>query len=182
MVNKVKIGDTIYPINTDFKVALKCDEIAQDESINSVEKTMSIIYLLFGDKGLDDTANHSELMRLAIKYLNKEKETEKGANEPNMDYKQDEGYIYASFLSEYRLNLEEIEMHWWRFLDLMNGLSSEAVINRVREIRDFDLSEITDSAERQKIIDMKESVKLEKRISKEKQEAMDKFKRLIGKG
>lgn len=181
MVNKVKVDGIIYEINTSYKVALKCEEVAQDEEIGDVERGMAIIYLLYGNKGLNKDEHHKELLTLGLRYLNHGKEFKKGVEESNMDFKQDEGYIYASFMSEYRIDLEKTDMHYWRFLDLLNGLTEDAVLNRVRAIRDIDLGEITDNKERQKIVDAKESVKLEKKLTKEQQEALDKINKLIGK-
>ena len=51
---KAQIEDRIYPINTDFKVALECEKIVKDNSISNEEKSLVIIYKLFGDKGLDN--------------------------------------------------------------------------------------------------------------------------------
>ena len=42
-----------YKINTDFRVALKCNEVSMDTSIGDLERTLAIVYLLFGDEGID---------------------------------------------------------------------------------------------------------------------------------
>ena len=47
-----QVEDRIYKINTNFKIAIKCNEIAQDNNINDLERGLAIIYLLFGEKGL----------------------------------------------------------------------------------------------------------------------------------
>lgn len=163
----VKIGDKKYKINTDFRVALKCNKIAQDSSISDIERAMAIIYLLFGDAGLDDTQNHEELLRLATKYLGLGKEVEKSNEEPDMDFEQDMDYIETSFMSDYGIDLSNTEMHWWKFYNLINGLSNSelgncCVLNRVRNLRRFDPSTIKDSKERQKIIDAQRMVALKK--------------------
>lgn len=180
MIDKVKVGKELYPINTDFRVGLRCNEVAQDESIGNVERVMAVIYILYGDKGLEDTHNHARLYELAIKYLNRG-EALKQQGKPNMDFTQDEQYIYSSFMGEYKINLDDIDyLHWYRFLDLLNGLTDTAVLNRVRGIRDIDLSEITDRKQKQKAIEAMKSVELKKKISKEKQSELDEFNKLIG--
>ena len=65
----VKIGDKRYKINTDFRIAIKCNEISMDENIGDYERLLAIIYLLFGDEGLEDEMNHEKLLELGIKYL-----------------------------------------------------------------------------------------------------------------
>lgn len=50
----VKIEDRKYEINTDFRVAIRVEEVLRDETINNLEKTLAVIYLLFGETGLDE--------------------------------------------------------------------------------------------------------------------------------
>ena len=54
-------------------------------------------------------------------------------------------------------------MHWWEFYNLLCGLSEKCVLNRVRFVRNFDISQIKDSKERQKWIEQKEQVALKKK-------------------
>ena len=49
-----EINDKKYKINTDFRVAIECQNIATDESISDYERALAIIYKLFGDVGIDD--------------------------------------------------------------------------------------------------------------------------------
>ena len=163
----VKIGDKKYKINTDFRVALECNKIAQDNDISDIERALAIIYKLYGDEGLNDTENHNELLRLATKYLGLGKEVEKRNEEPDMDFEQDMDYIETSFMSDYGIDLSKEKMHWWKFYNLINGLSNSelgncCVLNRVRNLRRFDASTIKDSKERQRIIEAQKSVALKK--------------------
>ena len=69
-----------------------------------------------------------------------------------MDYKQDMDYIEASFMSDYRINLSNVKIHWWTFSNLMNGLSNSefgncCVLNRIRNLRTYDTSQIKDKKE-----------------------------------
>lgn len=100
---------------------------------------------------------------MAIKFLRCEIEIESNYNENekvSMDYQQDWKYIRTSFFSEYNIDLDTTKMHWWRFYDLLCGLSEKCILNRVQYIRDFDLSQIKDSKEREKWIKQKEVLAL----------------------
>ena len=44
-----EINDKKYKINTDFRVAIECQNIATDESISDYERALAIIYKLFHD-------------------------------------------------------------------------------------------------------------------------------------
>lgn len=164
----VKVNDKKYKINTDFRVALECSKIAEDKEISDIERALALIYLLFGDKGLEDTENHGELLKLGTRYLSLDKEVEKSDEEPDMDFEQDMDYIETSFMSDYGIKLSETNMHWWTFYNLINGLSNSemgncCVLNRVRNLRRFDVSTIKDNKERQKIIKAQKAVALKKK-------------------
>lgn len=72
----------------------------------------------------------------------------------------------------------------------MNGLSNSemgncCVLNRVRNLRNFDVSTIKDSKERQKIAKAKESVALKKykkenNLTKEQEESMNRLNEILG--
>ena len=187
----VKIGEKKYKINTDFRVAIECQEIALDDSIGDFERALAIIYKLFGDDGLDDSNNYEKLLELAQKYLSCGKEIDNKTNEePDMDFIQDMPYIKASFRSDYNINLDEEEMHWWEFYDLINGLSNSemgncCVLNRIRNLRTFDTKDIKDQKELAKINEAKKQVALKKRTVKknltvEQKRNIDNFYEKIG--
>lgn len=46
----VKVDDKLYKINTDFRIALECNNIAEDKTIGEYERALAIIYKLFGEE------------------------------------------------------------------------------------------------------------------------------------
>lgn len=173
-----------YKINTDFKVALQCEKVGVDENIDDKERALTIIYLLFGEKGLDNPNNWEKLLKVAQKFLSCGNEKIDNEEEPNMDYEQDEKYIKASFLSDYGIDLGKQSLHWWDFFDLMNGLSEDSILSRVRYIRDYDISEIKDSKDRNKMEKQKQMVALKPKTKKPltavQQKNLDNFLKLTG--
>ena len=169
----VKIGEKKYKINTDFRVAIECQEIALDDSIGDFERALAIIYKLFGDDGLDDSNNYEKLLELAQKYLSCGKEVDSKTNEePDMDFIQDMDYIEASFMSDYNIDLSNTEMHWWKFYNLMNGLSNSemgncCVLNRIRNLRNINPNEIDDLKRKKEIIELQQKFSLKKNEKKE---------------
>ena len=63
-----KVGTNKYKINTDFRVALRCNKIAES-NIQDEERALAIIYLLFGEKGLNASNDWEDLMKIGLKYL-----------------------------------------------------------------------------------------------------------------
>lgn len=170
----IEVNHTKYKLNTDFRLALKCDEIFRDDSIGNYEKTLAIIYILLGEEGLKDHQNHEKMSKLLVKYLLCGKEpSEASSEEPSMSFKQDNGYIKASFMSDYKIDLDKVEMHWWQFFDLLQGLTENSVLNRVRAIREEPLNG-KKGTEREKWEKLKNQVELKhEKTSYEKE--MDKY-------
>lgn len=170
----IEVNNTRYKLNTDFRLALRCDEIFRDDSIGNYEKTLAIIYILLGEKGLKDHHNHEKISKLLMKYLLCGKESnEVNDKEPSMSFSQDAGYIKASFMSDYKIDIDKIEMHWWQFYDLLQGLTDNSVLNRVRSIREESLSG-KKGKERSKWEELKKQVEL-KREKTSYEKELDKF-------
>lgn len=169
----VKANGKIYKLNTDFRIAIECNRISQDTSITDLEKTLAIIYLLYGDEGLNDAENYNELLRLGVKFLCCGNEPNKEQKEPDMDYIQDEKYIKSSFKYDYQYDPYKLDyLHWWEFFNDLNNLSNSefgdcCILNRVRNLRTYDTSQIKDSKERAKIEKAKKEVALKKNVKKD---------------
>lgn len=187
----VRVEDKKYKINTDFRIAVQCQDIATDETIGDYERALAIIYKLFGEEGINTPEHYEKLLELAMKYLSCGKENKVNSNEePDMDFTQDMDYIEASFMSDYNIDLSNIEMHWWKFYNLINGLSNSemgncCVLNRVRNLRTYDTKDIKDPKELEKIKKAKEQVALKKKVVKktlttEQQKNIDNFYKMTG--
>lgn len=176
-----KVNDKLYKINTDFKIALRCSEIFNSD-VRDEEKVLAIIYLLFGDEGLDNPNDWEKLAEKAQIYLLCGKEPNND-NEIDMDYVQDEGLIRASFYTDYQIkDVFKEEMHWWYFNELMNGLTEKCALNRTRELRNFDTSGIKDTKAKSQIEKAKREVKLKNnnKPTEEQQLVSDEFYKQLG--
>lgn len=187
----VEVAGKKYKINTDFRVAIECNRIAEDKTIGDFERAMGIICTLFGEEAVDDTKHLQEFLDLALKYLSCGKPLEDlNEEERDMDYIEDYDYIVTSFMSDYGMDLENETMHWWKFNNLINGLSNSelgncCVLNRVRNLRNYDVSEIKDKKQRDKIIEAKEKVALKKykkenNITAEQEKSMQELNKILG--
>lgn len=152
----IQVNDKKYKINTDFRIAIQCNSIIADESIGDFERTLAVIYKLFGEEALCDYDNYETIIQKAFTYLCCGKDIRESNEEPDMDFEADMDYIEASFMSDYGIDLSNTKMHWWKFYNLLNGLSDSelgncCVLNRIRNLRTYDTSKIKDSKEKNKI-------------------------------
>lgn len=184
-----KVGDKLYKINTDFRVAIECNRIAEDSTIGDYERVLGIIYTLFGEEGINSPEYYECLLERAKTYLLCGKEYDEELNEePDMDFIEDMDYIEASFMSDYHIDLSNETMHWWKFHKLINGLSNSemgncCVLNRVRNLRNYDMKDIKDKKERDKILKAKKMVALKKNkkvANKKQQESANNLLKELG--
>lgn len=132
------------------------------------------------------------MLKIAQKYLacGKDIEASNIDEEPDMDFIEDYDYIEASFMSDYHIDLSNEKMHWWKFNKLINGLSNSefgncCILNRIRNIRNYDTSKIEDAKERKKIEDAKRAVALNKNkkenhLTKEQEKSMEELNKILG--
>lgn len=190
-IKKIQIGDTIYEANTDFRIAIECNRIAKDDTIGDFERALAIIYTIFGEKGLDNVEHYEKLLKWAKKWLSCGQEVVGSNEQPDMDFIEDEKYIKSSFKYDYGYNPYDMEyLSWEDFFNDLNNLSNSefgncCVLSRIRNLRTYDVSQIKDNKERQKIAKAKESVALKKykkenNLTKEQEASMERLNKILG--
>ncbi len=193
--NYVKVDNKLYKINTDFRIALECNNIAEDKTIGEYERALAIIYKLFGEEGLD-CENQNKLLELAMKYLLLGREQNSFKNDSQdkyeLDFNKCLGLIKASFKFDYKYDPYELEyLHWYDFYNDLESLSTSefgncCVLNRVISILNQEVKEIKDSKQRQNLIDAQKMLKQkyckkeEIKITKEQEESAKALYKSLG--
>lgn len=155
-----------YKIDTNFQTALRCFEIIEDSTITDYERAIAIVYLLFDfipERNIDLFLEKAIIYLQCGKTIEEQNETKK-----DMDFIQDKKYIISSFLSDYHIDLTKTELHFWQFVELLEGLTENCSLNRVRDLRNYDLKDIKDAKERKKIQNAQKRVALKDNSIKEK--------------
>ena len=128
----------------------------QDKDI-SKEQQIEISLNLFYEGQIFDT---KEKIQKAIEgilwfYSIGHKQTKKSKGEAKdkqntiYSYEYDAEYIYSAFLSQYGLDLNEVDyLHWWKFKSLFEGLNEENQICKIMGYRSIDLSKIKDKEQK----------------------------------
>lgn len=179
----IEVNGNEYKINTDYRVALQCLKVVDDDTISNTERFYAILCLLLGtDVKKEDEMQAFE--KCAI-FLRCGKEVNPTNDEIDMDYEQDKGLINASFRSRYHIDIKKENMHWWEYNELITGFGETEALSQVRYIRNKPLSECSDEKERQELIKQKELVALKRKEtpkSEEQKEIDDFFDNLLKKG
>lgn len=159
----VEIDNKRYKINTDFRVALECNRIAEDNSIGDLERALGIIYTLFGEDGINTPDHYEKLLELAQKYLLcgesvDEFSRQRKDNTNDLDFNKCEGLIKSSFKYDYQYDpYSKDYLHWYEFNnDLMNLSTSEfgncCALNRVLETLNRKPSDIKDTKNKNDLV------------------------------
>lgn len=181
---KMEANGHIYPINTDYRVALACFRALDDENITDLERFYAVETLLLGSEVLEE--DEMILKDKIATYLKCGREDEVSNDEIDFDFLQDRNKVKISIRQCYNnLDIDRIEyLHWYEYNELIEGLTEDSLIDRVRQIRTLDVNEIEDKNKRQKAIEMKGKLSLKKKIkmTKEQEKAQEEFFRLLNGG
>lgn len=183
-----EIDGKLYKINTDYKYALICFKIIDDPLISDIERAIAVVSVLFGREDKDGNVigipdNLDVALQKASFFLSCGKETNNIKDvKKDMDFDYDKEFIYASFISDYKIDLEIENMHFWKFCSLISGLTEDSILNRVRDLRNTNLSDYKDSKTRSKLQEAMERVALpsEYDYDKEDMEAINEFNKILG--
>lgn len=191
----VKVNDKLYKINTDFRVALECNDIAEDETIGNLERALAIIYKLFGEEGLE-CENQNKLLELGMKYLllGSNKKSLKNENKDNyeLDFNKCIGLIKASFKFDYNYDPYELNyLHWYDFFNDLESLSTSefgncCILNRINSILNQEPKKIKDTKTRKNLIEVQKMLKekycknKEIELTKEQEESAKAFYKSLG--
>lgn len=174
---KMEANGNIYPINTDYRVALTCFKALYDTEITDLERFYAIETLLLGEN-VNPLDEH--ILKGKIKqYLScgKDDTEEISEDEIDYDYIQDEKLTKTSIRQCYHLNLNDIPyMHWYEYNELISGLTSESIVNKVRDLRNYDTSDIKDEKEKARIINAQQRVAIKRELPKtDREKEIDKI-------
>lgn len=181
-LNEVVFGGKTYRLDLAFDTVIQYLKLSSDDELSEEEKAVYAIELFLDEQDLPSDPKFYELV---FKAVNEEITSDPyGNNMPNsnpfglapvkyFDYEQDAEAIFASFMSEYHINLLEQrgKMHWREFKALFNGLSENSYMQRIISIRQRDLSEIDDSKAQQQLNEAKNYYMLnDSSVTEEKQD------------
>ena len=85
-------------------------------------------------------------------------------------------------MSDYNIDINNTEMHFWKFCDLISGLTEDSILNRIRDLRNTDLSEYKDDKTKNKIREAMEKVALpnNEEYDEEDMQVLENFNKLLG--
>ena len=146
-------------IKTDFKVWLEVSSLIGNGGIDTT-KIVKIFKLLFDEL----PPNMLEALKAVFEFYShseeKTKKEERREHKKVCDFDYDADLIFASFMEQYKIDLSEASMHWWKFKALLQNLSEDTRFMEVIKYRSIKLSEIKDKNQKKFYAKMKALHKL----------------------
>lgn len=159
-----------YALNTDFRIGIMMTLASADPNLSEREKAKAIINLLFKD----EIPTPKEAFECIQWFLNgwQHDHHGKGGGSSAMDFNIDQGRIYSAFMSQYKIDLNREDMHFWKFMYLLTNLE-ECSFTRVIDIRTKKLNGKMSSEERKHYTNMKRvfAINVEKEKTEEEKQA-----------
>lgn len=176
------INNKTYEFNCGFRESIIFTLMMQDDSLTEEEKILGALKLYYPiipkdtEKALEkiywfySKGNVEE----DNKKVKQGKRIFKRNNKKAYDFEVDSDLIFTAFMSQYNINLNKENLHWWEFMALFNSLNDDNEIVKIMNYRTIDLTSIEDKKERKMYADLQKYYSLEDRISKEEQELLNK--------
>ena len=153
--NTVEIDDEKYEINSDFRTSILFELLMQDDELSDEEKIATALELYYPNIPPYDKWNEAINKILWFYRGGKDIELSKGKGQGRSSiqiysFNYDDDYIYAAFLDQYRIDLQDIEyLHWWKFKAMFKALKEDNEIVKIMGYRSMDLSKIKDKEQRE---------------------------------
>lgn len=160
---KLKIEDTEYSVNTDFRSSILFELLMQDTEIENNKKIEVALdlYYPYIPNNLDKAVEQI----LWFYRCGKELQEVKGYSNKNREliysFDFDDMYIYSAFLDQYNIDLQDVEyLHWWKFKAMFYALKDDNTISKIMGYRSVDITNDMSSEQKKFYRQMKEIYKI----------------------
>ena len=146
----VEIGDVEYPINTDFRISILFELMMQDNSLSDKEKMQEAIRLYYPEIPHDLEEAVEKLIWFyrcgKVEKAKKNTASQEGEDTDTQErlvysFEHDDRYIYAAFLSDYGIDLQDVEdLHWWKFRAMFLALNDSCEFKKIMGYRSMKIT------------------------------------------
>lgn len=177
----VTIDNEEYEINSDFRTSILFELLMQDKLLNDKEKIVNALSLYYPvcPRNINEAINQMLWFYRGGKDIELSKGKGKGKSDIQIySFEHDDDYIYAAFMDQYGIDLQDIkELHWWKFKAMFKSLKEDNQIVKIMGYRSMDLSKIRDKEQKAYYKKMQELYKIP--ISKNEQEKLEEIEKAL---
>lgn len=179
----INIDEKEYGINSDFRTSILFELLMQDSSVDDGDKIIMALNLYYEDIPTKQYWKEAIEKILWFYRCGKDIELSKGKGKGKSDiqiysFEHDDDYIYAAFIDQYGIDLQDIDqLHWWKFKAMFKSLKENNEIVKIMKYRSMDLSKIKDKEEKAYYKKMQNLYKIP--VSKNEQEKLDEIEKAL---
>ena len=134
----VSVDGDDYSINTDFRIGIMFEQLMLDNSIENEDKLLVALQMYFGADIPQDIEGAVDALLWFYRCgeddfgVTKSKHT---SEKKIFDYDFDAPYIYAAFMEQYGIDLQDTPLHWWKFKALFKALRDDTEFVKIMGYR-----------------------------------------------
>ena len=148
----VEIDNKNYEINSDFRTSILFELLMQDKSIGEEDKIFMALQLYYPviPENINEAIEQMLWFYRCGKDITKSKGNGKGKSVTQIySFEYDDDYIYAAFIDQYNIDLQDIEyLHLWKFKAMFKALKEDNEIVKIMGYRSMDISKIKDKEQK----------------------------------
>lgn len=178
---KVEVNGVYYDINSGFRESILFELLMDDDEVPGEILPLQALRLYYPK--LPPPEDFEEALEKIIWFYSCGREDKEVSPDGNSNsspegnniysFEYDDEYIYSAFLSQYKVDLQDIEyLHWWKFKAMFKGLTEGNKIMEIIKYRSIDLSKIEDKKEREFYKKMKNIFRLPNKTNKDEKEKL----------
>ena len=183
---EVTIDNKEYKINSDFRTSILFELLMQDSSIREEDKVLMALQLYYPQIPMNINGAIEKMIWFyrCGKDISKSKGNGKGKSVTQIySFEYDDDYIYAAFMDQYNIDLQDIDyLHWWKFKAMFKGLKEDNEIVKIMGYRSIDVSKIKDKEQKAYYKKMKDLYKIPTQISKDEEEKLKEIEKALQNG
>lgn len=153
-----------YSINSDFRIGIQIFQVLNDSELTEIEQIYKACELLFDADGVEQFPD-MHTMQEGIQWFLSGWYTDNPVNSSkkdrkDVDYDIDQWRIFSAFLTQFGINLNETDMHFWVFMGLLSTLE-ECAFTRIVDIRTKKIDPKMKPSDKEELRKVKERYSLE---------------------
>lgn len=157
----IPVSGRELPIETDFRTGILFEQLVESSEVPQDEKIAYAVNLYFPGRFPHLALEQMQAVEGMLWFYTCGDDQTAKPNDPSIsdkrrvarriyDYDVDAPLIYAAFLAQYRIDLQDIDyLHWWKFIAMFRGLAQDHKIVEIMGYRSMNIAKIKNKAERE---------------------------------
>lgn len=170
----IEIDGSFYGIRHDFRIWIMFELLMQDRLLSDSEKAAAALKLCYKEVPKNFKAAIDGILWFYSCSKPPKAKTSNAEDGSSVKaiycFEQDDDYIYAAFLSQYGIDLQDADLHWWKFKALFKALGEDNQIVKIMGYRAMTIDGRMSDEQKRYYLQMKELYALEDGRSEEEKQ------------